>query len=60
MRFKNKEAEAAAAFGKPITTKSGEKMRPPPKPTMVSSSEIKNMAAKSSKEIFIKKLLLRA
>jgi len=57
IRFRNNEADAASVFGNPRITKSGEKMSPPPRPTMVSNHEIKNMATTRSKEKFITKTI---
>ena len=44
MRFKNKEAEAASDLTNPRITNSGENIRPPPRPTIVSTREMKKMA----------------
>ena len=41
--FKKREAETAMVFGKFKSTNSGEKINPPPRPTMVRMSEVKKM-----------------
>jgi len=46
MPFKNKEADTAVLTGKCSKTNSGEKIRPPPKPTMVRIKEAVNIRGK--------------
>jgi len=43
--LRNNEADAASTFAKPRIRKRGENMRPPPRPTIVSTRDIKKTAA---------------
>jgi hypothetical protein len=43
IRFKKSEAEAASLFTKPRITNRGEKISPPPSPTIVSTKAMKNI-----------------
>jgi hypothetical protein len=43
MPFRNREAETAVGTGKARRIKSGEKINPPPRPTMVRTSELAKM-----------------
>jgi hypothetical protein len=45
MRFRNSDAEAASDLANPRIINRGENMRPPPRPTIVSTKEMEKMAA---------------
>jgi hypothetical protein len=47
MPFRKREAETAVETGKERRIKRGEKMRPPPRPTMVRTSELTKMIGMS-------------
>ncbi len=47
--FKNSEVATAVSMGNERIIKSGEKISPPPRPTIVSIMEIKNMKGRSAK-----------
>jgi hypothetical protein len=46
--FKKRDAETAVVNVKPNNTKRGEKIKPPPSPTMVKIKDEQNMTGKSS------------
>ena len=55
--FRNKDAETAVESGNPNKTKRGEKMSPPPSPTMVSmKEEMKITGNKKANDMAVQKL----
>ena len=57
MPFRNKDADTAVESGNPNSTKSGEKMSPPPSPTMVRMKEdTKIMGNKKASDMTVKDL----